>query len=74
MKNTVLLILIITLAYLIGEHNAKTDLEIYTKDNIIYISGLTVTNEAEAGEKRFKNKEELREYISTLTANQWNNQ
>lgn len=72
MKNTVLLILTITLAYLIGEHNAKTDLEIYTKDNIIYISGLIVTNEAEAGEKRFKTKEELREYISTLTANQWN--
>lgn len=70
MKKIVLIFFTITLAYLIGEHNAKTDLEIYTKDNIIYISGLTVTNEAKAGEKRVKNKEELREYISTLTAKQ----
>lgn len=46
----------------------KTDLEIYTKDNIYYIEGLTVTNEADASEKTFKTKEELKEYISNITA------
>lgn len=50
------------------EKENKTDLEIYTKDNIIYINGLTVTNEVDGAEKRFKTKEELKEYISNLTA------
>lgn len=50
------------------KENTKTDLEIYTRDNIYYIKGLTVTNEVDGAEKRFKTKEELKKYISNLTA------
>lgn len=46
------------------------DLEIYTASNIYYVRGLTVTNEATTDTLRFKDKESLKNYISTVTANE----
>lgn len=45
------------------------DLEIYSKEDIIYIQGLTVTFESREDTLRFKDKESLRVYISNLTSN-----
>lgn len=74
MKQLFILIIIFSTGVQIGNHSGiknKTDLEIYTRDNIYYIRGLTVKNEVDGAEKRFKTKEELKEYISNLTAKQW---
>jgi len=68
----IIILTCIAIAYILGKETSRTDLEIYTRDNIIYINGLTITNEADTNKIVFKSKEELREYISTLTANQWN--
>lgn len=46
----------------------KTDLEIYTTENIYYINGLSVTNEVGNEIKTFKNKAELKAYISEITS------
>lgn len=73
MKEVLFLLYGLFLGYCIfaPKEENKTDLEIYTKDNIYYIKHLTVTNEVDAGKKEFKNKEQLKEYISNLTAKQY---
>lgn len=71
MKQLFILIIIFSIGVQIVNHfgiKNKPDLEIYTRDNIYYIRGLAVTNEVDGAEKRFKTKEELKQYISNLTA------
>jgi hypothetical protein len=66
---TLVVIFLCIVFYWAGKENNKTDLEIYTKDNIYYIRGLTVSNEVDATVITFSSGEELKEYISNLTAN-----
>ena len=63
-----LLISIITLTYIIGYNDNKTDLEIYTSDNIYYIKGLKVSEEKEFTVTEFKDKQSLKDFISEVTA------
>ena len=60
--------LLTTSSYILGTLYKQTDLEIYTKDNIYYIKHLTVTNEVDNNRLQFESREELKEYISNLTA------
>lgn len=68
LKYTLLIILsaiMFAQGYLLN--TSKTDLEIYTNENIYYVNGLTVTNEGNAERLVFENKEQLKEYISHMT-------
>lgn len=47
-----------------------TDLEIYTAQDIIYVRGMTITFESSDKVLKFNTPEQLREYISNLTAEQ----
>lgn len=70
MKHVLIFLACFTIGCLWAEkEKAKTDLEIYTKDNIYYIEGLKVTNENGDEVLIFGNKKELKEYISKLTIN-----
>ena len=60
--------LLTTSSYILGTLYKQTDLEVYTKDNIYYIKHLTVTNEVDNNRLQFESREELKEYISNLTA------
>jgi len=57
---------------IVGAKCMQTDLEIYTNDNIYFIDGLTVENEANTTILHFSSKAELKEYIGTITANESN--
>lgn len=46
----------------------STDLEIYTDKNIYYIKGLTVSSEASNVTLTFKNKKQLKDFISDVTS------
>lgn len=50
----------------------NTDLEIYTTDNIYFIHGLTVTNDMDRTVLNFESRADLKEYISTVTADDVN--
>ena len=50
----------------------KTDLEIYTQDDIYYINGLEVTTEATGEVIFFGCNQELKHFIADLTANNVN--
>lgn len=50
------------------ELSKDTDLEIYTKENIYYVRGLSVANEVSQELVLFKNKEGLKKYLSAKTA------
>ena len=55
------------ISFSLADYSAKTDLEIYTEDNIYYINGLIVTNESDDEVLVFDNKKELKDYISKIT-------
>lgn len=75
MKNAVTVVLVILFSSVVFYlfcakiRQEKTDLEIYTKDNIYYINGLQVTNEVSNDTLNFDNQNQLKEYISNLTFN-----
>lgn len=50
-----------------------TDLEVYTPMNIYYINGLTVTNEVDESVMIFKDKYDLKLWLSDITAWDVNN-
>lgn len=69
MKTTKLLI-VLMLALIIGQFlTDKTDLEIYTNDDIYYIDGLTVTRENSPEGYIFTTKEDMKIFFAELTAN-----
>lgn len=55
-----------------GKEYHKLKLEIYTPENIYYINGLEVTNEADEEVITFSSMEGLKNYISTITAHDTN--
>ena len=55
------------ISFSLADYSAKTDLEIYTEDNIYYINGLIVTNESDDEVLVFDSKKELKDYISKIT-------
>lgn len=63
----------IVAVYFCTPFERTTDLEIYTVQDIIYIRGTTVTFESSDEVIRFNTPEQLREYISNLTAEQSKN-
>jgi hypothetical protein len=67
-KITVLTLLCLIVGILIGSEVSKTDLEIYTVDNIYFVEGLRVSNEANDKVIHFTNKSELKEYIGEISA------
>lgn len=71
MKTILIAVITLFVGLYIGIEGTRTDLEIYTKDNIYYVNGLEITSETGAGERKFKNKEQLKEYISNITAKQY---
>lgn len=50
-----------------GAYSAKTELEIYTLENIYYINGLEVTNESNDHVVTFNSMKALKEYVSDIT-------
>lgn len=69
MKNlSYLIVIIITILIILNYNERSADLEIYTKENIYYIQGLKVTNEANDQVLIFNDKESLKNYISDVTA------
>ena len=71
MKSTYILLLGMIAGLIIGQiadNKSDDELEIYTLENIYYLNGLTVTNESTSEVLEFKNKTELKEYISKITA------
>lgn len=72
MKNLVIIksltILLLVMFILTKEEKPKTDLEIYTYDNIYYINDLTVTTENFNFKIEFANQAQLKEYISNVTS------
>lgn len=67
-KTTVLSLVFLIVGAIIGIEVGKTDLEIYTVDNIYFVEGLRVSNEANDKVIYFTNKSELREYIGEISA------
>lgn len=67
-KTTVLSLVFLIVGIVIGIEVGKTDLEIYTVDNIYFVEGLRVSNEANDKVIYFTNKSELREYIGQISA------
>jgi len=55
------------ISFSLADYSTKTDLEIYTEDNIYYINGLIVTNESDDEVLVFDSKKELKDYISKIT-------
>ena len=51
------------------EAQTKTDLEIYTQDDIYYIDGLTVTRENSNDGYIFITQQDMKSFISDLTYN-----
>lgn len=72
MKNTLKGLILITIAILVifNLNSAPQDLEIYTSSNIYYVKGLKVTNETNTDTIQFKDYKSLKNYISTVTANE----
>jgi len=64
----ILIGIIFMLIIYILSYNPRTDLEIYTQDNIYYINGLTVTNEQSDESITFSDMESLKIYISDVTS------
>lgn len=58
---------VLTAGYYIGKIANKTDLEIYTKSDIIYIRGLSVSFESKEDTYVFRDRESLKVFISTVT-------
>lgn len=52
----------------IYQSNQRTDLEIYTTEDVYYIDNLTVKSESGEVNFTFKTKEELKTFISDITA------
>lgn len=71
MKKSILLsISCFAVGFLASQYSQdRTELEIYTSDNIYYLNGLTVTNEADEETLNFNSKEGLKTFISDITAN-----
>lgn len=67
-KTTVLSLVFLIVGTVIGSEVSKTDLEIYTVDNIYFVEGLKVSNEANDKVIYFTNKSELKEYIGEISA------
>ena len=65
-----LLTIILLVGYILTHDEPKTDLEIYTYDNIYYINDLTVTTENFNFKIVFKDQEQLKEYISNVTSSE----
>ena len=75
-KENIILIIAITLISLgvngITKKYHRTDIEIYTNTNIYYIEGLKVSNENNDQIYIFNDKQSLKEYIGTVTAEETN--
>lgn len=67
-KTTSLSLVFLIVGIIIGSEVSKTDLEIYTVDNIHFVEGLKVSNEANDKVIHFTNKRELKEYIGEISA------